>query len=168
MTDLIERAGDLKLELVRFARSERFAKELRKAQASDLDWQTDAINNMDHFILQHHLEDGLTIVDHFVEEHTELSPEERATQLFRILFPRPRFSWKRDGMKLLQRYKWRQALKPPLPSIIPLSERLSQANAVPSAAAAPSAGAGYNTGKKVGRNEPCPCGSGKKYKHCCG
>jgi tetratricopeptide (TPR) repeat protein len=24
------------------------------------------------------------------------------------------------------------------------------------------------TGKKVGRNEPCPCGSGKKYKHCCG
>lgn len=22
--------------------------------------------------------------------------------------------------------------------------------------------------KKIGRNEPCPCGSGKKYKHCCG
>ena len=21
---------------------------------------------------------------------------------------------------------------------------------------------------KIGRNEPCPCGSGKKYKHCCG
>ena len=21
---------------------------------------------------------------------------------------------------------------------------------------------------KVGRNVPCPCGSGKKYKHCCG
>lgn len=20
---------------------------------------------------------------------------------------------------------------------------------------------------KVGRNDPCPCGSGKKYKHCC-
>jgi len=24
------------------------------------------------------------------------------------------------------------------------------------------------TDRKVGRNEPCPCGSGKKYKHCCG
>jgi preprotein translocase subunit SecA len=24
------------------------------------------------------------------------------------------------------------------------------------------------SGRKVGRNEPCPCGSGKKYKHCCG
>ena len=23
-------------------------------------------------------------------------------------------------------------------------------------------------GKKVGRNDPCPCGSGKKYKKCCG
>ena len=23
-------------------------------------------------------------------------------------------------------------------------------------------------GRKVGRNEPCPCGSGKKYKKCCG
>ena len=22
--------------------------------------------------------------------------------------------------------------------------------------------------KKVGRNDPCPCGSGKKYKKCCG
>ena len=25
-----------------------------------------------------------------------------------------------------------------------------------------------NTGPKVGRNDPCPCGSGKKYKHCHG
>jgi uncharacterized protein len=22
--------------------------------------------------------------------------------------------------------------------------------------------------RKIGRNEPCPCGSGKKYKRCCG
>jgi preprotein translocase subunit SecA len=24
------------------------------------------------------------------------------------------------------------------------------------------------TGAKIGRNDPCPCGSGKKYKKCCG
>jgi preprotein translocase subunit SecA len=24
------------------------------------------------------------------------------------------------------------------------------------------------SGPKVGRNDPCPCGSGKKFKHCCG
>jgi len=36
----------------------------------------------------------------------------------------------------------------------------SKGNSKPKAAAA--------AGKKVGRNDPCPCGSGKKYKHCCG
>ena len=25
-----------------------------------------------------------------------------------------------------------------------------------------------NKGPKVGRNDPCPCGSGKKFKKCCG
>ena len=25
-----------------------------------------------------------------------------------------------------------------------------------------------NPGAKIGRNDPCPCGSGKKYKKCCG
>ena len=34
----------------------------------------------------------------------------------------------------------------------------------PAAAAAATAGAGG----KVGRNDPCPCGSGKKFKKCCG
>ncbi len=24
------------------------------------------------------------------------------------------------------------------------------------------------SGAKIGRNDPCPCGSGKKYKKCCG
>jgi uncharacterized protein YchJ len=24
-----------------------------------------------------------------------------------------------------------------------------------------------NQNKKIGRNDPCPCGSGKKYKKCC-
>ena len=26
----------------------------------------------------------------------------------------------------------------------------------------------YVAPPKVGRNDPCPCGSGKKYKNCCG
>lgn len=30
------------------------------------------------------------------------------------------------------------------------------------------AGPEYFTGNKIGRNDPCPCGSGKKYKKCCG
>ncbi len=27
---------------------------------------------------------------------------------------------------------------------------------------------GKSIDKKISRNEPCPCGSGKKYKRCCG
>jgi hypothetical protein len=30
-----------------------------------------------------------------------------------------------------------------------------------------SPGAGIRLGPKIGRNDPCPCGSGKKYKKCC-
>ena len=33
---------------------------------------------------------------------------------------------------------------------------------------APSAQPMVRGGRKVGRNEPCPCGSGKKYKQCHG
>jgi preprotein translocase subunit SecA len=34
--------------------------------------------------------------------------------------------------------------------------------------AAPEKPQPVRTAKKVGRNEPCPCGSGKKYKKCHG
>ena len=42
--------------------------------------------------------------------------------------------------------------------------RLAERSLRPMAAEAPIKVAG----KKIGRNEPCPCGSGRKYKKCCG
>jgi preprotein translocase subunit SecA len=39
---------------------------------------------------------------------------------------------------------------------------------VSEAAAAVEKARPVRSGPKVGRNDPCPCGSGKKYKHCCG
>jgi uncharacterized protein len=45
---------------------------------------------------------------------------------------------------------WRLANHPPMQDIAPMPPQ-------PFAAA-----------KKTGRNDPCPCGSGKKYKRCCG
>ncbi len=39
------------------------------------------------------------------------------------------------------------------------------ANAAPKPKKVPTV---LKNGKKVGRNDPCPCGSGKKYKQCCG
>jgi tetratricopeptide (TPR) repeat protein len=46
---------------------------------------------------------------------------------------------------------------------LPLSE-LSNVTAMLRGASAPAP----VTSQKIGRNEPCPCGSGKKYKKCCG
>ena len=38
-----------------------------------------------------------------------------------------------------------------------------------SAGSSASAGSGAQVRRvKIGRNDPCPCGSGKKYKNCCG
>ena len=51
--------------------------------------------------------------------------------------------------------------------------KIDRANANPSdlvneAAAAMEKAKPIRTGPKVGRNDPCPCKSGKKYKQCCG
>lgn len=45
---------------------------------------------------------------------------------------------------------------------------LDQARAVGSANAASNGNTPRLTGDKVGRNDPCPCGSGKKFKKCHG
>ena len=38
----------------------------------------------------------------------------------------------------------------------------------PASAPEPAVAPFVRSDRKVGRNEPCPCGSGKKYKHCHG
>ena len=48
------------------------------------------------------------------------------------------------------------------------AQRQSQRRRQRSRAAAAEKAKPVRTGPKVGRNDPCPCGSGKKYKHCCG
>ncbi|RIX59717.1 hypothetical protein D3P08_06210 [Paenibacillus nanensis] len=52
------------------------------------------------------------------------------------------------------------------------TELSAKSNAAPLAAPVRAAGSSnvvsFQTGKKIGRNEPCPCGSGKKFKKCCG
>ena len=46
--------------------------------------------------------------------------------------------------------------------------RSQSSDIVSEAAAALDKSKPVRAGPKVGRNDPCPCGSGKKYKHCCG
>ncbi|MEP7184056.1 MAG: SEC-C metal-binding domain-containing protein, partial [Betaproteobacteria bacterium] len=47
-------------------------------------------------------------------------------------------------------------------------EALGAETADGAAAAIPAPAPFVRAGDKVGRNDPCPCGSGKKYKHCHG
>jgi preprotein translocase subunit SecA len=54
--------------------------------------------------------------------------------------------------------------------LVPTAEAPSPRNVAPAEPrpAAPAAAPFVRQVPKVGRNEPCPCGSGKKYKHCHG
>jgi uncharacterized protein len=51
-------------------------------------------------------------------------------------------------------------------SVMEIYRRLAPAREMNASARAASAGSVPYS--KIGRNEPCPCGSGKKYKRCCG
>jgi len=50
----------------------------------------------------------------------------------------------------------------------PAADKAKASDVVSEAAAAVEKAKPVRTGPKVGRNDPCPCGSGKKYKQCCG
>jgi hypothetical protein len=48
-----------------------------------------------------------------------------ASQVFQRLLKRPRFRWDRDGEPLLRRYKPAHFDTPPLPRVVPISDRLT-------------------------------------------
>jgi preprotein translocase subunit SecA len=56
----------------------------------------------------------------------------------------------------------------PIPSPAPASNATDVVSEAAAAAEAHAKARPVRTGPKVGRNDPCPCGSGKKYKNCCG
>ena len=86
---------------------------------------------------------------------------DRASRVFQQVLRQRDFSWERDGEALLRRYKASHFEAPVLPSVTRLSDRLSRAQIAEKTG-------GLDAGHRPGRNEPCPCGSGRKYKHCCG
>jgi hypothetical protein len=78
---LIARSGDLKRELVTFAQSRRFARQLtaRLSDAVDRRGYLDegmAVRTIDHFALQHPLPDGRTVLEVFVEQRRPPLPDD--------------------------------------------------------------------------------------------
>jgi hypothetical protein len=103
-----------------------------------------------------------TVSPRLLQRLAEQDPA-RATQVFRRVLKRPRFSWEQDGAALLHRYKRSYFTHPVLPGVSAVSERLSGAQV-----ARATAGDAPAAGQRPRRNDPCPCGSGKKYKQCHG
>jgi hypothetical protein len=78
-------------------------------------------------------------------------------QLFRRLLRRNDFTWERDGEELMRSCRPDYYTQEHFPHVSPLSPILAKALQQDPAAF-----------RNVGRNDPCPCGSGKKYTRCCG
>ncbi len=75
-------------------------------------------------------------------------------------------SIREDTIRMLLTVKVRVEVQGQPPKDMPQREQVLKPSDNPAAKAAPAAK--NASGKKVGRNDPCPCGSGKKYKKCCG
>ena len=77
---------------------------------------------------------------------------------FRQIVERPEGTHPHDAMRpILKSSQPKSLLGPGFPGLPPLPDADELEPRQPLA-----------LGRKVGRNEPCPCGSGKKFKRCCG
>jgi hypothetical protein len=81
--------------------------------------------------------------------------------IIRKILDRPEFNLEKDFDSLMDEYKPSFRGKRIYPYILPMSPRYVKV-------IRPELYQGKEDGQKVGRNALCPCGSGKKYKKCCG
>jgi preprotein translocase subunit SecA len=162
--------GDVTAALVKAGRAflRREMTELERfvlLQISDTAWK-------DHLLGMDHLKSGISL-RHFAEQD-------------------PRVAFKREGSRLYEQmhgvicdrvtgmiFRVRLAAGTEVRSVFQVADtvheefsgydRLAAEAGAQAAAAAPQKVATIvHQGPRVGRNDPCPCGSGKKYKKCCG
>jgi hypothetical protein len=86
---------------------------------------------------------------------------QNAAFVIRKILDRPEFSLEKDFDSLMDEFKPSFRGKRIYPYILPMSPKYVQAMR-------PELYQKKKDEPKVGRNDPCPCGSGKKYKKCCG
>ncbi len=86
---------------------------------------------------------------------------QNAEAIIRRILDRPEFCLEKDFDSLMDEFKPSFKGKRIYPYILPMSPRFVKVMR-------PELDRTKEYGQKVGRNDPCPCGSGKKYKKCCG
>jgi preprotein translocase subunit SecA len=109
---------------------------------------------------------ALRVIDNLWIEHLENMDSLKDSVRLRAYGQRdPLVEYKKEGYKmfkeLLENYE-----KLIIESIMRATVRVEN---TPNQMQAVSGNRGNSSSKnEIGRNDPCPCGSGKKYKHCCG
>jgi hypothetical protein len=86
---------------------------------------------------------------------------QNAEFIIRRILKRPEFDLQRDFDSLMDEFKPSVKKRRIYPQMLPMSERMVRA-------LRPEMDQTNERRGKIGRNAPCPCGSGKKYKKCCG
>jgi hypothetical protein len=86
---------------------------------------------------------------------------QNAEFILRRILERPEFDLQRDFDSLMNEFKPSFKKRRIYPQILPMSDRMVRA-------LRPEMNQTREPTGKIGRNAPCPCGSGKKYKKCCG
>jgi hypothetical protein len=86
---------------------------------------------------------------------------QNAEFITRKVLNRPDFDLQRDFDSLMDEFKPSFKSKRIYPQMLPMSDRMVKA-------IRPEINQQQRSEAKIGRNAPCPCGSGKKYKKCCG
>ena len=86
---------------------------------------------------------------------------QNAECIIRKLLNRPDFDLQRDFDSLMDEFKPSLKGQRVYPQMLPMSDRMVKALRLEMDQT-------QEPESKIGRNAPCPCGSGKKYKKCCG
>jgi hypothetical protein len=86
---------------------------------------------------------------------------QNAELIIRTILKKPEFDLQRDFDSLLDEFKPSFKGRRVYPQMMPMSERMVKA-------LRPEMFKEKEPERQIGRNAPCPCGSGKKYKKCCG
>jgi preprotein translocase subunit SecA len=120
----------------------------------------------------------LQVIDMFWVEHLEIMDYTRSSVNLRAYGQRdPLVEYKKEGLRLFR--EMQEAINNKILELLPhigggiitqpqpkLQEVRSDADAITGAGGRTSGNPPASKKSEVGRNDPCPCGSGKKYKNC--
>ncbi len=126
----------------------------------------------DHLATMDHLRQGIHLRG-YAQKNPKQEYKREAFELFGAMLER----FKREVVEILSKVQIRaeedvEAVEEQRRSDVPVSYQHEEAPSATAGSAPAEAEAEHTPfkreGRKIGRNEPCPCGSGKKYKQCHG